>query len=250
MAGQASSAFIQPGRSRNRLIAAIPSQEFVQLRPHLKTVPLVTKQVLHKHGDAVREVYFPAGGACSLMTNTDGRLGGEIAAIGNEGLVGANVFFGERVAAGDAVVTVGETEAYMMDVEAFTHAMLRRGGFHNLVVRYSQAVVGQIMQLTVCNRLHSADARACRWLLNARDRVGRDQFPLSYALFADVLDVPPTTIARTIGALVHAGAIDFGRGHVHIVDRAWLQSSSCECYAIIGHMFARLLPELFNSRTT
>lgn len=236
-------------KSRNRLIATLPPQEFVEVRPHLKRVPLVTTQLLHKRGDAVREVYFPAGGACSLLMANDGVSAGEIAAIGNEGVVGANVFFGERVAAGDALVSVGESDAYAMDVEAFNNAMFQRGGFHNLVVRYSQAVIGQIMQLTVCHRLHSADARACRWLLNASDRVGQDEFALSYALFAHVLGVTPTTLARTVAALANAGGIAYGRGRVRIVDRALLQATSCECYAVLNAMFPRLLPELFHAKS-
>ena len=178
----------------------------------------------------------------------DGVSAGEIAAIGSEGVVGANVFFGESVATGDAVVSVGESDAYVMNVDAFNNAMFQRGGFHNLVVRYSQAVIGQIMQLTVCHRLHSADARACRWLLNARDRVGQDEFPLPYAVFARVLDVPPMTLARTVAGLVNAGGIAYRRGRVRIVDRALLQSTSCECYAAIDGMFTRLLPELFMAK--
>lgn len=230
-------------------MAALPSQEFVAVRPYLTSVPLVSRQILHKRGDAVREVYFPAGGACSILMATDAGSAGEIAAIGNEGVVGANVFFGESAAAGDAVVSVGESDAYVMDVEAFNHAMLQRGGFHNLVVRYSQAVIGQVMQLTVCNRLHSAEARACRWLLNARDRVGQDEFALSYALFAHVLAVPPATLARTVAALARAGGITYGRGRVRILDRARLQTMSCECYALSNAMFARILPELFTAKT-
>lgn len=174
-----------------------------------------------------------------------GVSGGEVAAIGNEGVVGANVFFGESVATGDALVSVGESDAYVMDVEAFNNAMFQRGGFHNLVVRYSQAVIGQVMQLTVCHRLHSAHARACRWLLNARDRVGQDEFALSYAMFARVLDVSPTTLASTVAKLVNAGGIAYRRGRVHIVDPALLHATSCECYAAIDAMFTRILPELF-----
>ena len=234
----------------NRLISALPRQEFVELRPHLRSVPLVASQILHRRGEAVRNVYFPAGGACSLLMANDGPSTGEIAGIGNEGVVGANVFFGERVAAGDTLVSVGESDTYVMNVDAFNNAMCQRRGFHNLVVRYSQAVIGQIMQLTVCHRLHPADARASRWLLNVRDRLGRDELPLTYAMFAHVLGVTPPTLARTVAALVRAGGISYGNGRVRVVDPAVLQSTSCECYTDIHAMFGRLLPELVIGKST
>ena len=50
------------GRPKNQLLAALPAEDFRRLAPHLKTVALRTKQVLHKRGEPIRQVYFPNGG--------------------------------------------------------------------------------------------------------------------------------------------------------------------------------------------
>lgn len=42
-------------------------------------------------------------------------------------------------------------------------------------------VFGQIAQTAACNRLHGIEARASRWLLQAHDRFGDDQVPLTQA---------------------------------------------------------------------
>ena len=42
----------------NRLLASMSSQTIKLFRPHLLRVPLVSGQVLHERGEAVRDVYF------------------------------------------------------------------------------------------------------------------------------------------------------------------------------------------------
>ena len=43
------------------------------------------------------------------------------------------------------------------------------------------------------------------------------------------------------GALQEAGAIDYSRGRVTILDRGQLESRACECYRVITTEFDRLL---------
>jgi hypothetical protein len=53
------------------------------------------------------------------------------------------------------------------------------GPFRNIVNLYAQARLLQIMQCTACNALHNVTQRACRWLLQTRDRVEDDTFASS-----------------------------------------------------------------------
>ena len=209
----------------------------------------MSQQVLHRRGEPVGEVYFPGGGACSLLTG-DGRKSAEIAVIGNEGVVGANVFFGEVNAGGDAVVTLADSACYVMNAASFNHVMAQRRAFHNLVVRYSQTVVGQAMQLRLCNTLHSDDARICRWLLTARDRLVQNVFPVRYGVVADRVGISVPTAARILARLADTSAIDYRGGYVRIADREALLERSCECYSALTTMFGRLLPDLDGTRSS
>jgi CRP-like cAMP-binding protein len=230
-------------RPFNKLLASLPADDFERLRPHLSTVPLAFKQVLHKQGARIRNIYFPGGGACSVTKVMANGQSAEIATIGNEGVVGASVFFGDDQSIGDTLIQVEDGEGYMMGVEPFMVEMEQRGHFYNRVVRYYQALMTQVMQTTVCNGLHSVEQRCCRWLLMTHDRVPRTDLRLTHEFLAIMLGVRRPTVTLTAGALQRAGLIDCRRGYVTILDRPGLEAISCECYGTVKANFARLLPE-------
>lgn len=230
-------------RSENLLLQALLPDEYARIAPHLRAVTMIAKQVFHKQGQPILDVYFPGGGACSLVkVMQDGNVA-EIATIGNEGMLGAGVFFGDALSAGDAIVQVSDGEAHTMAVEPFIREMARHGAFYDRIIRYSQAFTTQIMQTTVCNGLHSAEQRCCRWLLMTHDRVKQSEFGLTHEFLAVMLGVRRPTVTLIASKLQEAGLISYRRGHVTIVDRAGLEKMSCECYETVKTSFARLLPE-------
>src|SRR3954462_103080 len=84
----------RPPPSPNKLLAALPANDYLRIFPSLQTIPLKFKQVLQKQGEKVTSVYFPASGVCSIVNvMRDGRMV-EVATVGNEGMVGITAFFG------------------------------------------------------------------------------------------------------------------------------------------------------------
>ena len=231
-------------RCANKLIAALPPAEFQGLHERLTARPFVTNQILHRRGDPVRHVYFPQGGTCSVLASPTTGDRPEIAVIGNEGVIGANVFFGEATSACDVVVSIGDGAVDVLSVEDFNSAMAQHGAFHNLVVRYSQAVADQVAQLCACNRVHPADGRACRWLLTACDRVDGDGFQLSCGLLAHRLGVSHGSVIRILAGLSRSGTVEYTRGFLRITNRELLMRHACSCYRSMNTTFSRLLPEL------
>jgi len=57
-----------PAGNSNHLLAALPAADYARILPSLTVVPLKLKDILHKPGDPIREVYFPGGGFCSMLT--------------------------------------------------------------------------------------------------------------------------------------------------------------------------------------
>lgn len=230
--------------SQNRLLRTLPSDEYARISPQLHAVSMKAKEVFHKQGEPIREVYFPGGGACSLTkVMQDGNVA-EIATVGNEGMLGASVFFGDDLSTGEALVQVADGGAHTMRTEAFILEMSRHGAFYNRIIRYSQAFTTQIMQTTVCNGLHSAEERCCRWLLMTHDRVRKNEFELTHEFLAVMLGVRRPTITIIAANLQLAGLIHYRRGFMTIVDRPGLEKASCECYETVKANFARLLPEM------
>jgi CRP-like cAMP-binding protein len=219
-----------PAAVRNLLLAALPRADRDRLVPALDVVPLKLKDLLHKPGERIEQVYFPGGGFCSIVTVLeDGRMV-EVATVGREGMVGATAAL-DGNPMWSATMVQGETDTcYRMTAHAFRSEMDRRGAFYELLTRYSQALVGVVMQSTACNAVHTVEQRLARWLLMAYDRMGSDEFPLTQEFVAMMLGANRPTVTVVAGTLQRAGLITYHRGRVTILDRENLEAASCECY--------------------
>ena len=227
-------------RPKNKLLSCLPRADFARLRPHLRTVPIAVKQILHPRNEPIREVFFPNGGVASVTAvMRDGAMV-EIATIGDEGLVGINAFFGTTLMSGEAMMQVPDTNAEVMSVQAFRGELDRRGAFYKCIEQYSQGLVILMMQSTACMALHSVQERCCRWLLMTHDRIHRDDFQLSHEFLAMMLGSTRPTVTVVAGTLQKAGLIKYTHGHMTILDREGLEASSCECYATVKEHFDRL----------
>jgi CRP-like cAMP-binding protein len=214
----------------NQLLAALPGDVFDRLAPVLDVIPLKLKQVLHKAGDPIREVYFPGGGFLSMVTVlADGGMV-EVATVGREGMLGMSAGLNGDPLPSATMVQAETDTCYRLSAAAFRQEMDRRGPFHDLLTRYGQALVGFIMQSTACNAVHSVEQRLARWLLMAHDRIGHDEFPLTQEFVAMMLGVSRPSVTVVAGMLQKAGLITYHRGYVTIVDREKLEAASCECY--------------------
>jgi CRP-like cAMP-binding protein len=229
------------GRPKNGLLAALPANDFRRLQPFLKTVPIHLKQVLHKNGEPLRVVYFLNGGVASITTTLlDGTMV-EAATIGDEGMLGIEAFLSaDAVATGNTLIQVPDTNAEALSVEDFRREIGEHGALHDLMGRYTQTVIAQMMQSTACNALHQVQQRCARWLLMTHDRTHEQDFHLSHEFLAVMLGVQRPTVSIVAATLQEAGLIRYTHGRVTVRDRKGLEAASCECYPIIRAQFDRL----------
>ena len=85
-----------PTGNPNRLLAALPAADYARILPSLTVVPLKLKDTLHKPGEPIRDVYFPGGGFCSMLTVLEDGKMVEIATVGREGMVGVSAILDGR----------------------------------------------------------------------------------------------------------------------------------------------------------
>jgi CRP-like cAMP-binding protein len=227
-------------RPKNRLLACLPAADFQRLRPHLATRPAAVKQVLHPFNEPLSEVFFPNGGVVSVTAVMANGAMVEIATVGDEGLLGIDVLFGDDRLSGETMIQVPDTDIEVLPVAIFRRELDRRGPFYECVQRYSQGFMIQMMQSTACMALHPVLERCCRWLLMTHDRMRRDQFLLSHEFLAMMLGATRPTVSVVAGTLQKAGLITYVHGHMTILDRAGLEKASCECYETVRRHFNRL----------
>ena len=211
----------------SRLLASLPPRDVDQIRRDLERVRLDAERALaHAHAP-VRRVFFPESGLVALsVTMADGRTAG-VTIVGSEGIVGISAALGGLGVMDAAVLVPGVAQS--MPAERFRAAMRQSEALRRCVDRYAIALLGPLAQTVACNRLHSLDQRAARWLLLARDRMASSSFPLTQESFADLLGVSRPAVSTVGARFSREGAAEFRRGTVHVLDAARLEKASCEC---------------------
>lgn len=228
-----------PRKSENRLLAALPKEEYERLVANMEAVSLKFKQSLYEPNEPIEYVYFVKNGVGSLLNvMADGREV-EVATVGNEGMVGLPVFLGSDKIPGKAFSQI-PGDAWRMKANVFKDKVIPGTRLHDLLQRYTQALFNLIAQGSACNSLHSVEERMCRWLLMTQDRVGEDEFPLTQEFLSQMLGARRPTVSMTASILQKGGLICYSRGKITILDREGLEASVCECYGIIQADFERL----------
>jgi CRP-like cAMP-binding protein len=227
-------------QSRNHLLAVIPASEFRELKAHLTTVDLRAKDRLAEPNRAIEAVYFPLDAVLSMAAVDRDEEAVEVGSVGCEGMTGLAVLLGAEQSTSRVVVQVGG-QAERMDAAVLQREASSNEHFRRLLHLYVQAFMTQIAQSTACNRLHEAEQRLARWLLICRDRVGRDEMPITQETMAVMLGVRRATVTEAASSLQREGLIRYRRGVVAIVDRPGLEAATCECYGIVREEFDRLL---------
>jgi CRP-like cAMP-binding protein len=233
---------------QNHLLGALSSEEYAHLLPHLEPVPMPLGAVLYESGIQLRYVYFPIDSIVSLLYVMEDGSSSEIAVVGHEGIVGISLFMGGETTPSRAVVLSGG-QAYRLRGQVLKDEFNRSGGrragaLHNLLLRYTQALLTQMAQTSACNRHHSVDQQLCRWLLMCLDRLHSSELIMTQELIANMLGVRREGVTEAAGKLHKAGLIGYRRGHISVLDRLGLEARACECYAVVTKEFDRLLPEV------
>lgn len=229
---------------QNRLLAALSSDDYGLLAPHLTHVDLERGRLLYDPGDRIDVVYFPHDGVISLLTLMDNGAAIESAAIGREGAVGLSAATAPRRSLSRAVVQTPCRCARIGGAQLH-EAWQKSPRIRELVDRHAEALLGHTAQSAACNALHTVEARFCRWLLTCRDRISTDTVALTQEFLADMLGVQRTTVTAVAGSLQNKGLIRYRRGVVDILDRAGLEAMACECYGAVRRGYERLLPTSF-----
>jgi CRP-like cAMP-binding protein len=234
---------LQTHPRRNRLLAALPEDEYEELVPALEPIVLTPGMALYESGDAQPYLYFPDSGMVSLLYLLEDGGSMELAVAGSEGVVGVSLFMGGDTTPSRAVVQI-RGHAWRMRPAPMKRSIARGGALQPLLLRFTQALITQMTQVAVCNRHHSVDQQVCRWLLFALDRAGSSEIRMTQERIAHLLGVRREGVTEAAGRLQTAGVIEYSRGRIRVLDRAQLESLVCECYSVVKSEYDRLLPAL------
>jgi CRP-like cAMP-binding protein len=231
-----------PDRRKNQLLAALPEAELQRWVPHLEHVDMRLGEVLYEAGSTLTHVYFPTTAIVSLLYVMQNGESAEIAVVGNDGLVGVSLFMGGDSTSSRALIQ-SAGGAFRLPAPLMKEEFNRGGPVLHLFLRYTQALITQMVQTAACNRHHSLDQQLCRWLLLSLDRLQGTEMVMTQALIAHMLGVPLNGATEGALKLQTAGLIDYTKGRIRVLDRGGLEKRTCECYAVVKKEYDRLLPQ-------
>jgi len=235
-AGAADAHEVEP----NRLLRALPLEEYERLLLQLRPQRLPLKQALIEPDAPITDVYFPREGVCSMIATEQEGGDIEVGTIGPDGFIGLPVLHGADRMPYRIIVQI-EGDAWRLSADVFTRVVDERPAVRKLLLRFAQYFADQTAQSVACNRLHTLEERCARWLLMTHDRVHGSAFELTHDFLSMMLGVRRAGVTVAMGALQSAGIVRYTRGRVQVLDRPRLEEASCGCYHITRTAFDRLL---------
>lgn len=219
----------------NRLLDALPSDERAAIAVATEVVVLESGTVTHAPDVSYDWVVFPIDAVLSVVTMLEDGETAEVGTVGNEGASGVEIAFGAPVLR--KTICQVEGRIARMRTTAFLDAVNRSAHLDALVRSTEKARMFFVEQMIVCNTMHKLEQRCARWLLLVADRAARDEYRLTHDFLSIMLGVRRATVTDAAKSLHESGAIEYIRGRVRILDRATLESQSCECYKLAAGVF-------------
>ena len=226
----------------NALLDRLSAADREHLLPDLRTVILAPGQLVYAAEQPIRTVYFPQVAVCSFVATLAHGGTTEVAAIGGEGMVGTPVLLGDTTAAFDCIAHIPGS-ALALESDALLRHAAGSPTLRGRMLRFTQALTFHAAQSAACAARHPLQERCARWLLAAADRRRGQDLALTHDVLAMMLGVRHDGVSQAIADLERAGWIRAGTGRITIVDRAGLETATCECYGRVRQEYARLLED-------
>lgn len=227
---------------QNRILSALPDEEFAHVVEHLTRIELSLGELLHRAGDTIHNVYFVESGFVSALTMLSDGQPLEIGLIGTEGMVGASTILGASRSYSETMCQTGGG-AYRMSAPALRDAAAHAPRLQALLLLYTHVFHVQVAQTAACNAHHEFGQRLARWLLAAHDRSGVPELSLTQDLIAVMLGVRRSTVSVAASVLQKAGVIRYQHGKITITDRVGLENAACECYEAVASEYRILFDD-------
>jgi CRP-like cAMP-binding protein len=231
---------LPPIQARNQILKTLPAEVFNRIYPHLDYATYSPGEILCEAGAQMEYVYFPTTSIIFWLYTVESGATVEISIVGNRGMLGTSLFLGGMAMPYCAVVQVAGG-VLRMKADILYDEFDRGGALQRLLLRYTQAFITQISQISVCHRLHTIEQQLCRLLLLSHDNIESDELPMTQELIANLLGVSREGITHAARHLQSDGLINYIRGHIRILDRQGLEKRVCECYRVLDSELNRLL---------
>ena len=225
---------------KNKILAAVPADDFEKFFSDLHPVSLSLRQQLHPPNSSPSYVYFIEEGLASILVVMADGVAVEVGMIGTEGIVGLPALLGGDVADQQVIVQVPGT-AQRLDADLCRTAFNGSAALRTLALRFTSGLMALSAQTAACNQLHSVEQRFARWLLMAHHRLSANIIPMTHEFLSSMLGVRRTGVTEIAARLRRSGLIHYRQGEIAILNLDALRNTACECYQLDHRRLLSLL---------
>jgi CRP-like cAMP-binding protein len=215
---------------RNGILARLSPE--ITGRLQLQKLEMENRHSIGAAGEEIQSLLFLETGMASMVNCFHDGSGVEVGVFGFESVIGVAALMGARRNLHDIFMQLSGW-GYAVPLE-LAEAEFRRGEqFHDLILRYSQAHLVQVLQTAGCNLRHRLEERLARWLLLCHDRTGGSVMHLTQDFLSQMLGVERPAVSVIASRLQEQGLIEYSRGRLRVLNRPGLEQVACECYAVV-----------------
>ena len=224
---------------KNGLLAMLPESELQRWAPQFEIEEMPTGKVLFASDEKFNSIYFPVTAVVSLLYRRDDATSAEVAIVGREGVVGISLVYGGITTANLALVQTAGLSLRLRD-QAVKEGFLHAAPVFHLMLRYTQALITQMSQTSVCKQHHTKDQQFYRWLLLSLDRLQSLDIAMSPDIVGPILALTQADFLAAVLKLQRAGLIRYENDCITVLNRQMLESRTCECYALVKSEYEHL----------
>src|SRR5215208_5918946 len=225
---------------RNRLLAAMSTNDFGLLQADLEDVSLKIRDLLVEPNKRIKYVHFIEEGLASVIAENSEHEHLEVGHVGCEGLTGSSVINGVDRTPNKTFVQVAGS-AFRLRADDLTQAMEESPSLRALLLRFMQATLIQLSHCALANGRYSIHERLARWLLMCHDRVDGNNLPLTHEFVSLMLGVRRAGVTEALHVLEGRGMINVSRGGIVVRDRTQLEENAKGSYGVPEAEYARLI---------
>jgi hypothetical protein len=216
----------------NLLLESLQPDVFASLQPEV--VRLEPRTMLFTHDRVPEFIYFPhAASIAAMVRSTAEGVTIEAGVVGSEGIMNAQSIITEPAPPGNEGMVQLPGAFSRVKTSLARECFKNETSFREAVLRFTNALLVQITQNLICNRLHPIQQRLSKWLLAVHDRAANDRLAVTHEFLSHMLGVHRPGVSNALSELAQDDQIRPGRGVVTILDRAGLETRTCECHAVV-----------------
>lgn len=224
----------------NLLLRCLVASDRELLAPHFEPFRTNEGEVLISQGARIAFLVFPQDGVVSLSDRCADGSGVQVALLGREGMINAQLLLGCSHAPYEAVAELGEVNALRLDADILRALVARSPAALALFLRFVHAHSVHMTRMLAANRRDVVE-RLARWLLMCHDRIDGDRLNLVHRHLARMLGVRRATVTDAVHMLESFGALRSTRGLIQVRNRALLESAAGSSYRLTDETYRQTI---------